>query len=1120
MKRIMAAFAQNTVFANIVLVLIFVIGGIASLSMIRENFPEFSLDMLTISVPYPGADPEEVEEGISQKLEEAIEGLEGIKQYTTRSKENIGTMMLEVKEDYDVDDLLEKVRSKVNAISTFPVDAEKPVITELTVKHAVLSLYLSGNMSERRLKEWAETIKDEIQQIPDISQVQIFGIRDYEISIEVSEERLREYGLTFAQVTNAVRRSNLNLAGGTIRTRGEEIRVRTVGRKYTGEKLASIVVMARPEGEIITLDRLAEIHDGFTQDPIYAAANGERSVLVIVYKTKEEDAIAISEAVHKFIEKKQQELPEGANIKPLFDDTDMLRSRISLLTENGIIGLSLVFLLLWLFLDTRLSFWGGMGIPISIAGAMGILWAMGGTVNMISLFGLIMVLGIIVDDAIVVGEAIFTRRQNGDPPIKAAVEGICEVGMPVVAAVITTIVAFIPLAYVGGIMGKFIAILPTVVIACLLISLVECLILLPAHLSHLPDMNAEEKKQNAFKRVVLSVRRLPGRSLEWFIKHIYTSFLRKAILWRYVSFCIAIAILLLTLGFVQGGILKFEVFPEVDGFVMTATAEFPEGTPAETTKSALNQIEDALLRLEERTETLSGEPLIEDRLTLLGQSLNESDRGKSGPNVGSVQAIMLDSEKRGIHAKDLMVEWEKEIGPIPGVKSLTIAGMSHGPPGAPIEIWLQGQNMKEILSATDDLMARLRKFEGVYQIRSDFSPGKNEMRLELKPEARTLGLTVDDLARQIYAGYYGEEAVRLQRGRDDIRVKVRYTSDERSRLSDMERIRIRTPNGYEIPLLSVANISYAPGYSTITRTDGLRRVAVSAGVDTNKANANEIFAALSKEFFPQLRDHYPGVYVALQGEKKKMRESFGTLAVGFPLAILGIFIIIATMFRSYAQPFVIMFTVPFGIIGGIMGHLLLRYDLSLMSVFGMVALAGVVVNDAIVLIERINENLAEGMSFFDAVKNGGARRFRAIFLTTLSTVGGLTPLIMETDFQAKFLIPMALSIAGGVVFATVLTLVLIPSLLVILNDFRLLFHWLRHDKWVTREELEPARDRKIDPLETDLSETGRPETDLPETDLPEDDEPAVVSEPISIIKYQRPVANGYDDELPKKAVND
>lgn len=1071
MKKVLAAFARNTVFANIVLVMIFVAGWFATQSMIRETFPEFSLDMVIVSAPYPGADPEEVEEGISRKIEEAIEGVEGIKLYTTESRENQGSANIEVKENYAVNEVLDDVRTKINAISTFPVDAEKPVIYELTLKDPVIMLYLSGDMSERRLKEWSEQLKDEIQQLPPVSQVGIFGTREYEIGIEVSEQRLREYGLSFDQVTDAVRRSNLNLAGGTIRTKGEEIRIRTMGRKYSGPELSSIVVLATPKGDVITLDRVAQIVDGFSEDPIDATINGDPSVMLIVYKTKEEDSLAISKAVQKFVDAKNDILPAGANLKVLYDNTNMLRDRINLLLKNGIIGLSIVFALLWMFLNLRLSFWGGMGIPISIAGALAIVWALGGTINMISLFGFIMVLGVIVDDAIVVGEAIYVHRKSGKPPLQAAVDGVCEVGMPVVAAVVTTIVAFIPLAYVGGIMGKFISILPVVVISCLAVSLVECLILLPAHLSHLPDLNAEEQNMSKLQRRIDVVHRITSRGLEWFVKNMYYPFLRHALNWRYVSLCTAIAVLMITVGLVRGGIIKFQVFPSIDGFIMTSQVEFPAGTPPAVTRSALDQVEGALLRLAEKSQTKSGEPLLEDRLTLVGGTL--SDIPSYGPQYGAVQAILLPSERRGIHVDDLMVAWEKEVGRISGVKSLTFEGLSAGPPGAPIEVWLQGNDMDHILAAADDLMARLSKFEGVYQIRSDFPPGKNEMRLTLKPEARALGLTVNDLARQVYAGYYGDEAARLQRGRDDIRVKVRYTADERSRMSDLERVRIRTPEGHEVPLFSVAEVSLSPGFSTITRTDGLRRVTVSADVDTNKANANEIFAALIKNFFPALKDNYPDVRVALQGEQKKMRESFSSLYVGFPLAVLGIFIIVATMFRSYAQPFVILFTIPFGIIGSIWGHLLLGYDLSIMSIFGMVALTGVVVNDAIVLIERINENFAEGLPFFEAIRTGGVRRFRAIFLTSLSTVGGLAPMIMETNMQAKFLIPMALSLASGVAFATVLTLVLIPSLLVILSDFRRLVFRYKYGHWPTsREEVEPARTRYQDPLERKLTPSG------------------------------------------------
>jgi multidrug efflux pump subunit AcrB len=898
--------------------------------------------------------------------------------------------------------------------------------------------------------------------------VATFGARDYEIGIEVSEERLREYNLSFDQVAAAVRRSNLNLAGGTIRTEGEDIRVRTMGRKYTDKEFSDIVVLATPGGDIVTLDRLAVIRDGFTEDPINGRINGEPAVLIIVYKTKEEDALKISEEVQAFVREQQDILPQGVSFHTLYDNTEMLRKRINLLLKNGFFGLIIVFTTLWLFLDRRLSFWGGMGVPISIAGALAMLWMIGGTINMISLFGFIMVLGIVVDDAIIVGESIFVHRQMGKPPLKAAVDGVSEVGMPVVAAVLTTIVAFLPLAYVGGIMGKFIRIMPIVVICCLLVSLVECLILLPAHLSHLPDPSKSALNKRTIGGRIERMRKAIADFLEWFVDKVYQPFLRQSIKWRYISFCLAIAMLLLTVGVMKGGLLKFEVFPDIDGFVATATVEFPEGTPAEVTRDAIDRIEAALMRLSDRTETVTGEPMVIDRFAMVGQTLQEMPT--SGPNVGSVQSFLLASEKRGIHSKDVMVEWEKEIGLIPGVRSLIFEGLAVGPPGAPIEVWIQGHEMDEILAASDELMNRLRQFDGVFQIRSDFSPGKNEIRLTLKPEARSLGLTVEDLARQINSGFYGNEALRLQRGREDIRVKVRYTEDERSQAASLDNVRIRTMDGRQVPLLSVADTEYSSGYSTITRTNGLRRVSVSADVDNNKANANEIFEELGANFFPKLRKDYPGLQIALQGEQKKMRESLSSLAIGFPLALLGMFIIIATIFRSYAQPIVILFTIPFGIIGAVIGHVMLGFDLSILSIFGMVALTGVVVNDAIVLIERVNENIAEGMTFQDALLNGGKRRFRAIFLTTVSTVGGLAPIIMEQDLQARFLIPMALSLAAGVAFATMLTLLLIPNLLAILNDLRRAAHRLRHGVWASREEVEPARDRKVDMMKMSAPE--------------------------------------------------
>lgn len=1083
MRQVLGAFARNTVFANILLVTIILAGLLAAYKMVRETFPEFSLDMITVTVVWPGADPQEVEEGICQRIEEAIEGIEGIKLYNATAAENMGTVVIEVFENYDVDDVKERVRNEVDAISTFPQEAEKPVIEELLLRYPVLQVALGGEgFSERQLKEWAERVKDELRTLPEVSQVQIFGAREYEIAIEVSEERLRQYGLTFDEVARAVSSNSLNLSGGTMRAEGEEIRLRTQGRKYTGEELATIVVRALPDGTLVTLDRIAHIRDGFTEDPIISRFNGAPTLSVSVLKTTDEDTLAIDRAVTAFVEKKQDALPPGATMTVWGRQSNILQARIDLLLRNGVIGLLLVFAFLWLFLDIRLSFWAGMGIPISIAGALAVMWAVGATINMISLFGLIMVLGIIVDDAIVVGEAIYVARKNGAPAMRAAVDGVCEVGLPIIGAVTTTIVAFAPLAFVGGIMGKFIAILPVVVIACLTISLVECLILLPAHLNHLPNPN---QRANGSGLVAALGRRLHGltnQGLEWFVDHVYTRFLAASLRWRFVSLAVAIAILLMTLGLANSGILKFEMLPDLDSDIMRATIEFPNGTPLAVTESAIADIEQAVRRLAARTETISGRPLLENVFSLVGQTISD-DRPERGNHVGSVQVEMLGAEYRGIHSNNLMVEWEHEIGEIPGAVSLVVEGMSAGPPGAPIEIWLQGMDMGKIIRAAEDLKAKLATYDGVYQIQHDFRAGKNEMKLSLKPEARTLGLTVADLASQVYAGYFGEEADRIQRGRDDVRVRVRYTAEERARVADLDRIRIRTPQGHEVPLLSVADIEYGPGYASINRTNGLRRVSVTAETGP-RANAAEIFADLDapkvspgkrlmakltgepvetpEGYLQQLERKYNGVLVSLQGEQEKSRESMGSLAISYPLALLGILVIVATIFRSYLQPFIIMLTVPFGIVGAMLGHLLLGFDLSIMSFFGMVALSGVVVNDAIVLIERINNNIAEGMTFRDALIRGGARRFRAIFLTTLTTCGGLTPLILEKDMQAKFLIPMAISLAAGVAFATLLTLLLIPCLLYILNDGRRIAFRLRRGYWPTREEVEPAVDRNVD----------------------------------------------------------
>ncbi len=1059
MKKVLSSFASNHVFANLVLVTILIAGVIASVNIIRESFPQFSLDMITIQVLYPGADPAEVEEGVTRKIETAIEGEEGIKQYTSKSMEGLSSVTVEVQRGYKVQEVKDRLRTKIDSITSFPKQAEDPVINEIILKDAVMMLALSGNNGEKELKQQAEGIKDRLKESKVISQVELFGSRDYEISVEIPEQTLQRFNLSLARISNAIQNSSLELPGGTIKTELEEIRIRTSEKKRTADDLARIIVKANPDGSKISLGEIAAIKDGFKEETIISLVNDIPTVFIMVYKTGQEDSIKITRETSKFIKKYQNKLPPGMQLSEFYDSTSSLKARINLLSRNGLMGIILVFILLWLFMDLRLAIWCGLGIPISIAGAIFVLWTMGESLNMISLFGFILVLGIVVDDAIVVGESIYNQRINGKPPLQAAIDGVGEVSLPVTIAVVTSIIAFIPLAFIAGIMGKFIAILPVVVITCLSVSLMESLFILPAHLSRLPELSPPGSKPthtNIFSKVQKKVQ----AAFTSFTNNQYRNFLNLALTYRYIFLATAIATLIISIGLVSSGLIKFQVFPKIDGFVITATAEFPDGTPARVTGRALQKIERAIVKIAEETPTKSGEPLIKKRLVLLGQSLGER-MGQSGSNIGSVQVILLESEKRGINSNDLLVAWEKEVGQIPGVKSLTFSGLSAGPGGTAIEIWLQGQELEQLLAAAGDLQDRLSTYDGVIQIRSDYEKGKNELKLKIKPEARSLAISAQDLASQVNAAFYGLEPLKIQREKEEVAVKVRYTGKERASIDSLYQMYIITPTGVRVPLRSVAEIEFAPGYSTITRTNGKRRVAVLADVDSKQANAQEIFADLNKNYFPQLREKYPGIAISLQGAKKDMRDSFSTLVIAFPLAMLIIYIIIASSFRSYVQPLVIMFTIPFGIIGAIWGHWLMGYDVSMMSMFGMVALAGVVVNDAIVFMDQSNKNLAAGMKLADSLRAAGQRRFLAITLTSLSTIGGLTPLLLETDLQARFLIPMAISMAAGVGTATILTLVLLPCLLLILNDLKRVIKRVISGKWPEREELEPAYQQQV-----------------------------------------------------------
>jgi len=1066
MNSIIKAFAKNRVFANLLMVTILVAGILSAKMMIREDMPEMQLDGISIGVAYPGADPEEIEEGISRKIEDAIDGLEGIDEYTSTSSEGISSTMIKVIDGYDPDRLLDRVRNEVDSISTFPEDAETPSIVRPQIQKAVISLALVSQMPEARLKEWADTVKKEIQRLPGVSQVNLSGTRSYEISVEIPKANLLKYNLTIAQVADIIKNSSLNQSGGTLKTNDQEIRLRTIGRKYTGNELAKIKIIKGEDGQTLYLEDIADIKDGFTENNLSIRANGQPAVLLNIL-AGDEDTINIADRVLQYQEEINNSLPQGSEIIVLSDNTQSTRANLDTLSSNAMMGLILVFILLWLFMDTKISFWAGMGIPISLLGGLAVVNFSGISLNKITLFGLIMVLGIVADDAIVVGESIYYHRKNGASPLDAVVKGVSEVGIPVLAAILTTIVAFFPLYHIDGMMGKFIVALPTAVIACLVISLIECMVILPAHLSNLKGMNQAPVKKNPILFHIEKFHKFTVNSMDWAAQKVYLPLLKQCVNYRYLFFSLCIAGLFLCAGLVTSGLIKFNVFPKQASSIVVASIEFAEGTAFDITKDAVKQLEasaqvaaDSMTSYSEKT--IPEKRLITNILATIGQSAGEkaASQGSSSPHIGGVRVTLMDPAETGINSENFLIAWEKAAGDIKGAQSLDFSASNSGPPGAPIEICIQGEDLDQISAAGDRIIEKLKTIDGVSQVYSDNTPGKNELTFRLKKEAEYMGLDLSDLSSQVYNAYYGAEALKIQRGNDEVEVNVRYTADERQTGSSIRDYMIKTDDDTWVPLSAIADISYGPGFSTITRKDGYRQVMVSAKVDTAKIVANEVTGPLGTGLFKDLEKQYPDIRIVLEGDAKRAAESFGSLFIWIPIAIMGMFGIIATVFRSYIQPVLVLVTVPFGLVGAVLGHFVMGHMLSLLSVFGMVALAGVVVNDAIVLIERINMNLEEGMEFFEAIFQGGTRRFRAVMLTSITTVGGLLPLILETSQYAQQLIPMGISLAFGVAFATVLTLVMLPCLYTIINDLRYGMAALLGKKEILRHTLEPAFQRK------------------------------------------------------------
>ncbi len=1047
----------NPVFANILMIMILVCGLVGLFSMVRESFPQFELDFISINVPYPGADPAEVEESICRPLEDSLEGISGIKRVITVAQENAGQAIIEITENADKDKLRTKIENAVDAIDIFPEHSERPIIDTFSFDDAVINVAIWGDVPERDLKELGREIHDELLLLPGISRVNISGTRDYQIDIEISEERLQEHRMTFDEVAAAVRRNSDNLPGGVLRTATEDFNIRILGRRYFASEFNDLVLRADADGDRVFLRDVAILRDTFDeQSAVYALYNGKRSVNLAVLKAKEEDTIRIAEAVHKYVATKRETMPATVNLSTWLDISRLVQGRIDLLQRNGAIGLVLVFLALWLFLELRLCFWVTLGLVISICGAFGLMAMTGQSINMISLFGLIMVLGIIVDDAIVVGESIYARRENGDEAFTAVLEGTREVFWPVMTAVLTSIVAFMPLLFVSSTIGKFIAVMPGPIIAALIISLFEALIILPVHLRHLPLPRNGQTRRVQLYNPIGQLRRFTGFGLRFMIQRIYCPLLGILLRWRYATFASGLVVIALTASMVTSGIVKSIFFPEADTDWIQAEFEFSGGTPIAATEEAARAINAGWQATEAYYANRLDGPLGVTVYAVIGGTLGlENSRSKKADHIGEVFIELMPTEKRGIPFGEIVDQWRRQTGPINGAVVLKFKGYAGGPPGGDIQLDVLGSNEEDLVHAVGEIMDELATYKGVTQINTDYKPGKKEIRLRLKPSAPATGVALQDIARQIRAGFYGEEISRVQRGADEVKIMVRYPLAERRTLEQIRRLRIRAPDGTEVPLDYVADVEYATGFSTIRREKGQRKFSVTA--DTAEGvKEKDIENSLLEKFLPELSRKY-NITAKRGTESEDRMRSIDSVRKSGMVGLLVIYLIMATIFKSYVQPLIIMFSIPFGVVGAIIGHKIYGIPMSMMSFFGIVALTGVVVNDAILLIVAVNDRLARGLPLFEAIVEAGMRRFRAIVLTSLTTFAGLFPMILEKSLQAQLLIPMAISIAFGVAFATVGTLIIIPCLLVILSDLRCLWHLV----WnlclpATREAVEPS----------------------------------------------------------------
>ncbi len=1051
MNGLIEWFARNPVAANLLMALL-VCGGLLTIPMLgQEMVPDVDLDLVTVTVPYPGASPEEVEQSICLRIEDALTGLPGIKSVRSTASESSGNATVQLLAGEDVSRRLADIRARIDAIDNFPVDAERPIVRQAEIGKQVLSIAIAGDTDEWTLKAMGERVRDGLAAQPEITEVTLSSVRPYEVSIEVSESALERFGMTFDHVVQAVRRSSIDLPGGVVRAQGGEILLRAKGQAFDREGFESIPLVSRPDGTRLTVGDVAEVSDAFAESDQRATFDGEPSVLVTVLRVGDQKLLSVADAAIRYVDEIQPTLPEGLEVTVWQNGAIYLEERLGSMLGNARGGFFLVVLVLALFLRLRLALWVALGIPIAFLGAVAVMPTLGMSINWISLLAFIVVLGIVVDDAIVVGESTYTEHQRTGEALEGAIRGTKSVAIPVFFGVATTVAAFAPMLFIPGAMGRFTRVLPLIVIACLVFSLVEALLVLPGHLGH--SRNSFESRP--VRPVSVQWRKLQNKiasGLDHLIHQRYKGWLEQAIEWRYLTLAGAVAILMVTMGILAGGWLRFTFQEPVEGDVIVADLTMAPGTPVEATTAALRRLEVAAYAVQQAADAerdLEHGSIFRHVLTSVGEQPFRKAQSQmpggpmgrvlgGGGNLGEVQVEMIDSAFRDIGTDEMQRRWREAVGAIPGVTELAFHNTMISA-GKPVELEMHGGDLVELESAATALKEALARYPGVFDVADSFRIGKRELTYRVLPQAEMLGLSVSDLGRQVRQAFQGEEVQRIQRGRDDVAVIVRYPEAERRSLNEVSSMRIRTAEGLAVPFEEVASVEIGKGFASIQRVDRQRVVTVTADVDVALGNANEVVADLQRAVLPQILEDHPGVGFSFAGEQAEQRDFMDAMVRGQALALLVIYALLAIPLRSYSQPIIIMSAIPFGLVGAAVGHLLLGYDFSMYSIIGLVALSGVVVNSSLVLVDRVNQLREAGERLADAVREAACGRFRAIMLTSLTTFAGLTPMMLENSMSARFMIPMALSLAFGVVFSSAVTLFFVPCAYIAMEDATLLF---------------------------------------------------------------------------------